>query len=341
MKKFLFILMAAFAITAAAHTTDNGIFDNTYVTVKGGATALTQPINNGYEDWAHSIQAAAGLQIGKWITPHWGAAIDGTMGIRNGSKLGAFQDYGVHVDLPDWADAAEPYFNKINYVTVSALAKYRIPVGNFNIVAAAGPSWIHGFSYVNDHNDIGTKFQVELNYDINNKFALTLVPEFNYNFTANAGNQPKFNATTSWYGVMAGITYKIRDGFTECTYAYTQEEVDALNATINELRNREPEKVVERVVEDHVVVKNNVKYANLLFEKGSAELTAESKAQIAMFDGPIDITGCASPEGSAEFNKKLAQDRANAVAEYAKSIGKQVRSINVGPLGSRVVTVKQ
>lgn len=345
MKKFLFILMAAFAITAAAHTTDNGIFDNTYVTVKGGATALTQPINNGYEDWGHSIQAAAGLQIGKWITPHWGAAIDGTMGIRNGSKLGAFQDYGVQVDLPEQVDFMEAYFNKINYVTVSALAKYRIPVGNFNIVAAAGPSWIHGFSYVNDRNDIGTKFQVELNYDINNKFALTFVPEFNYNFTTNYGNQPKFNATTSWYGVMAGITYKIRDGFTECTYAYTQEEVDALNNEINKARAERDARpqVVEKIVEK-VIVKNanDADYTVLTFAKGSAELTEVAKNQLAGITGTVDVIGHASPEGAHEFNATLARDRANAVANALRAAGVKVNKVTTAPeFDSRIVEVKK
>ena len=349
MKKFfMFMIATVVAFSAFSHTQDTKFFDNTYITVKGGATALTHPQIWGYEDWGHSIQAATSLQVGKWITPHWGAAIDGTMGIKNGSKYGAFQNYGVVVDLPEPLNFAEVYFNKINYVTVSALAKYRIPIGRFNVVAAAGPSWIHGFQHgmignepVTDYNDIGTKFQVELNYDLTDHIQLNLVPEFNYNFTANEGNQPKFNSVTSWYGVMAGLTYNIGGKFQECAYRYTQEDVDALNAKINELQSHQPEVVIR----DHVVEKvigGHLDGVTVLFDKGSYVIPESSKHALAMIEGDVDVIGSYSFEGAEDFNHELAMNRAVAVAEFIKAQGKaNVKSVTVdSKLGSRVAVVK-
>lgn len=349
MKKFfMFMIATVVAFSAFSHSQDTKFFDNTYITVKGGATALTHPQKWGYEDWGHSIQAATSLQVGKWITPHWGAAIDGTMGIKNGSKYGAFQNYGVFVDLPEPLNFAEVYFNKINYVTVSALAKYRIPVGRFNVVAAAGPSWIHGFQHgmignepVTDYNDIGTKFQVELNYDLTDHIQLNFVPEFNYNFTANEGNQPKFNSVTSWYGVMAGLTYNIGGKFQECTYRYTQEDVDALNAKINELQSRQPEVVIrDRVVEK--TVGGHLDGVTVLFDKGSYVIPESSKHALAMIEGDVDVIGSYSFEGAEDFNHELAMNRAVAVAEFIKAQGKaNVKSVTVdSKLGSRVAVVK-
>lgn len=342
MKKFLSFLMATVvAFTAFSHTTDTKFFDNTYITVKGGATALTHPQKWGYEDWGHSIQAATSLQVGKWITPTWGAAIDGTMGIRNGSKYGAFQSYGIQTDLPEWATPAEAYLNKINYVTVSALAKYRIPMGRFNVVAAAGPSWVHGFSYINDINDIGTKFQVEFNYDLTDRLQLNLVPEFNYNFTANQGNQPKFNSVTSWYGVLAGLTFNMGGKFEECPYTYTQADVDALNAKINELQSRQPEVVIR----DHVVEKvinGHLDGLTVLFDKGSYVIPEVYKHALSMVEGEVNVIGSYSFEGSEDFNNELAKNRAQAVAdEIAKSGKAKVKSVTVdNTLGSRVAIVK-
>lgn len=359
MKKFLCMLMAVIAITASAHVTESKTFDNIDVTLKGGATALTQPVNNGYEDWAHSIQAGTSLQFTKWITPRWGAAIDGTMGIRNGSKIGAFQSYGLDMDLPEQVDFMEAYFNKINYVTVSALAKYRVLPGKFNIVAAAGPSWVHGFSYVNDRNDIGTKFQVELNYEMTERLALTLVPEYNFNFTANYGNQPKFNATTSWYGLMAGITYHMGDKFHECTSQYSQSDIDALNAKLNAERNRvgslqnnldaanarnaQLERDLDAAKKDPGKVAGA--YLNgtaILFDKGSAVIPDMYKPALAQVTGDVTVTGSFSPEGEPGFNHELALNRANAVAEFIKAQGKAtVKEVKIdSKLCSRVAVVK-
>lgn len=325
MRKFFMIMAAMAAMFMSAHTNDTKVFDATYVTIKGGVTALMHPGCNGYENFGHTFESATSLQIGKWITPHLGISIDGTNGWTNGSKFGTFQD--------DYA---------VNYVTVAALAKYRfMPFNKFNIAFAAGPEWIHGFNKnAADNNDIGTKMQIEFNYNLTNKWQLNVVPELNYNFTRITGNQPRFDSRNAWYGLMAGITYNFGNKFTTCDKLYTQSDIDNLNSEINDLRSRQPEIIKEvEIIEKIVTAK--VPYAVVMFDKNSAELSDNAKNMLNNIDGPVTIVGSASPEGTELRNKQLASDRANAVANYLRNNNVDIVSINSDmTIGSRVVIIK-
>ena len=57
------------------------------------------------------------------------------------------------------------------------------------------------------------------------------------------------------------------------------------------------------------------------FAQGSSELTAEAKYALnGIREGAhVQIVGTASPEGGAEWNQQLSQDRADVVANYLKS----------------------
>ena len=325
MRKFIFMMAALAAMVMSAHTTEQKFFDNTYITLKGGVTALMHPGCNGYENLGHTFEAATSLQIGKWITPHWGMAIDGTNGWRNGSKFGNFQKSNG--------------FYTVNYVTVAALAKYRWQFSKFNMVAAVGPMWIHGFKKnAVDPNDIGTKMQLEFNYDLNNKWQLNIVPELNYNFTTTGGNQPRFDSRNAWYGLMAGVTYKFGNEFVECPYIYTQSDVDKLNAEINDLRARQPE-IVEKVVEK-VIVKGADQYV-VFFDKNSSKLSDASKTILDNIKGEVIIQGHASEEGTYARNEVLAKERATVVAEYLTNKGiKVLGTQGMGATGSRVAIIQ-
>ena len=69
-----------------------------------------------------------------------------------------------------------------------------------------------------------------------------------------------------------------------------------------------------------------VKVENLVFvtfAQGKSALTNEAKSALNSIDKGrhVQIVGTASPEGSAEFNQKLSQGRADAVSNYLKERG--------------------
>ena len=160
MKKIFSLMIALVAMFAMnAQTLEQTKFiDNTYFRVEGGATALTHPGCNGYEDWGHTIQGVIGAEVGKWITPKFGVAFEGDFGIRNGSEAGKFND--------------EDKAQRFNYINVTGLTKFNMsnifagwnPDRKWELVMATGPMWIHGFPGKNYENDFGVKFKAEVNY---------------------------------------------------------------------------------------------------------------------------------------------------------------------------------
>lgn len=357
MKKFfsfMIALVAMFAMSMSAQTLEQPkFFDNTYFHLEGGVTALTHPRCLGYEDWGHTIQGVIGAEVGKWITPKFGVAFEGDFGIRNGSKFG-YANYEF-VDMDE--TTGEAHYQKakrFNYITVTGLAKLHMtnifmgykPDRKWEVVLATGPMWIHGYPGKNYENDFGVKFKAEVNYNINNRWQINIIPEFNYNLTGmysyGTYEHPRFDSRNSWYALKAGVTYKIGDQFTECPYRYTQAEVDALNAEINDLRSRQPEvvtQVVEKVVTKEVAQQDVYVVA---FDYGKSNL--DSSAMDVLNTVPqnciVDVIGEASYPGTLKANKKLSAARAKVVANYLTNRGVRVNSANgVGATGHQIVKV--
>lgn len=333
-------IMAMFTMNAQTFESSRFI-DNTYFRVEGGATALTHPDCHGYDNFGHTIQGVISAEVGKWITPKFGVAFEGDFGIRNGSEAGKFND--------------EDKAHSFNYINVTGLTKFNVnnifagwnPNRKVEFVLATGPMWIHGFPGKNYKNDFGVKFKAEVNYNVTERWQLNLIPEFNYNLTGadeSTGEHPKFDVCNSWYGLKVGVTYKIGKQFTECPYKYTQEDVDALNEQINELRARKP-KVVEKEVIKEVVKKEYIGLDEVIitFEKESSELTDIAKAvlnKIIEYSTVVTyIQGDASYDGNAKFNENLANARAESVKKYLEDKGVKVISADGKMTGSRIATI--
>ena len=354
-KTFLSLALAVGALFFAnAQTVEStGFFDNTSITLKGGVSALAHPRCNGYQDWAHTIQASTTLELGKWITPKFGVGIESTIGWENGSQPGFFQGR-----------------NWLNYVDVLANAKFNLNnifhgfkgrPDKVEVVPTVGIGWVHGFTYAWDlaedgyyypvdgttahSNDIMTKYTMNVNINLNERVQFNISPYAAFNLTGGyqGTNNPRFDSRNLWYGLELGFTVKLGKQFELCPYTYTQDDIDALNAQINELRARGPE-VVEKVVTKEVTkMYNPAKTVIVNFAKASAELTEPTKEILSTIDKgcKVKIEAGASPEGTEEFNMKLSEERAEAVKAYLQANGVEVTGTNaVGEeLGSRIAIV--
>lgn len=163
----------------------------------------------------------------------------------------------------------------------------------------------------------------------------------------------RYNANAAAVEMEAGITYHFKNSngaryFTICPKQYTQADIDALNGQINSLRNNlnnaqadldacnaraaqlardleackaQKNKVTEVVKETEV--KSASLETNVFFKQGKSVIERAQQPnveRVATFlknhkDATVSIKGYASPEGSAEINKKLAEARANAVKD--------------------------
>ena len=147
----------------------------------------------------------------------------------------------------------------------------------------------------------------------------------------------QFNKNKAYFQLNAGLVYKFKNS--NGTHNFTiaelrdQAEIDALNDQINELRNRKPEvieKVVEKIIEQPVKEISVNDLVFVTFAQGKSDLTKEAKAALDGVEAGrhVQIVGTASPEGPADLNQRLSEDRANVTADYLRARGVVVDDAN-------------
>ena len=155
--------------------------------------------------------------------------------------------------------------------------------------------------------------------------------DYRYKAGSNAG-QPAYNINNSFVQLNAGVVYKFKNS--NGTHNFTivtprdQAEIDALNAQINELRNRKPEVITKEVVKEVPTVKEFTvsDLVFVTFAQGKYALTNDAKSALNNIKegSHVQVVGTASPEGSKEINDRLSQARADVVANYLKARGVNV-----------------
>lgn len=336
MKK-LFVLFAAAMLTASASAqgtavTSSKFGDNWYAGINAGiATYPTE--KDGDDGFFKSLAPEFGVRIGKNLTTVFGLALDANMYFKGNEKMfGEGQTFvnATNVDLLGT-------FNLSNL-----FAGYKGEPRAFELIALYGFGWTHEFNHTSKVNALNSKVALDFafNFGSDKQWQFYIEPALNYALLAWPGSSAaalggmKYNIDRSVFELKAGLNYKF--GCSNGTHNFAieklrdQAEIDALNAQINELRNRKPqviekEKIVEKIVEREGGVRE-VKVENLVFvtfAQGKSALTADAKKALdEIKEGKhVQIVGTASPEGSKELNDKLSQARADVVADYLRARG--------------------
>ena len=354
MKKLGLMLAAAtLAASASAQTvTGSKTFDNMYVGVNGGVMTLTK----GHK-WLSDLNANAGLRIGRNFTPVFGLAVEGNAYFSNKP----WHSTGTAVRATN--------VSLLGTVNLSNLfGGYKGEPRAFEVSALYGLGWAHVFTNNKTTKELTSgqrnrmtskaaldfaynfgsqkQWQVYVEPSINFAFlgkdrskVLTAAGivnyDVNYNYKAVAQDgQPAYNINNSFVQLNAGVVYKFKNS--NGTHNFTivvprdQAEIDALNAQINELRNRKPEVITKEVVKEVPAVKvKEFTVSDLVFvtfAQGKSVLTKEAKAALDNIKEGVhvQVVGTASPEGSKEINDRISQARADVVANYLKGRGVNV-----------------
>lgn len=326
MKKLVMMVAAAcLAASASAQTVvESKTFDNIYIGVNGGVATPT----TGHS-WMSDLNPNAGLRIGRWLTPVFGWAVEGNTYFSN--KPG--ESYGTFVRTLN-ADALATV-NLTNWI-----GGYKGAPRCFEVVAVGGAGWGHTFNNQGwkNVNTAVAKAGLDFVFNLGSQKAwqLYVEPAIYHALNGNGYEGMEYNINKSTVQLNAGVNYKFKNSNGTHNFVnarlYDQAEIDRLNATINDLRNRKPEvEVVERIVEKEKIVEvpgvnttTEVRVDNLIFvtfAQGKSELTPEAKKALAeVKEGAhVQIVGTASPEGNPELNRKLSQARADAVADFLKA----------------------
>lgn len=347
MKKIILTVAAIGALAAfsvnAQDIEQPKLFDNVYIGVNGG---VTTPMNHGA--FFGDMRGTAGINIGKQITPVFGAGIEASANVNTSSWRGAIHSSTAfdnsYVGLYGTADL----FN--------LFGGYKCEKRPFTIEALVGAGW--GHDYFNQDVDNGvpynyfvTKAGLNFNFNVSNHVTIAVKPSVSWNMIDEFDNGlVGYNINQASFNIVAGVSYTFGPGF-KCIQPYNYAEVNELNDQINALRsdlaasqqdaagykskadalaaqltacqNRKPE-IVKEVTNEL----NSVRF--VFFRIGSDKITADQKPNVEMIadymkhhpDAKVVIKGYASKDGNYDFNIKLAKNRAESVKNMlVKSYG--------------------
>ena len=335
MKK-LFVILAAVMLSTTAFAqktavTSSQFGDNWYIGFNAGIATYPK-VQIDDDDFFKSLAPEFGIRIGKNLTTVFGLALDGNMYFKGNEKM--FGDYQTFVNMTN-VDLLGT-FNLSNL-----FGGYQGEPRGFELIALYGFGWTHTFNHLNKVNALNSKVALDFafNFGSDKQWQFYLEPALNYMLNGwaggyNLGGDMKYNLDRSIFELKLGVNYKFACSNGTHNFAIEklrdQAEIDALNAQINELRNRKPEviekeKIVEKIVEAPVQTRE-VLVENLVFvtfAQGKSALTNDAKKALdEIKEGKhVQIVGTASPEGNKELNDKLSQARADVVAEYLTARG--------------------
>ena len=356
MKKLVLMLAAvSMAASVSAQTVaESKTFDNIYVGINGGVATKT----TGHK-WLSDLDPNAGIRVGRYFTPVFGLAVEGNayfsnkpwgstgtvVRATNASLLGT-------VNLSNWFGGYKGEPRTFEVSALYGLGWMHVFTNDKAVTAATE----------NQRNRMTSKAALDFafNFGSAKQFQFYVEPSINFAFlgqartkqvvatgtvppiayadhdtykykTASQAGQPAYNINNSFVQLNAGFIYKFANS--NGTHNFTivtprdQAEIDALNAQINELRNRKPEVITKEVVKEVPSVKvKEFTVSDLVFvtfAQGKSALTNDAKAALNnVKEGVhVQVVGTASPEGSKELNDRLSQARADVVANYLKGRG--------------------
>jgi len=349
MKKFI-LMLALFSAVLSANaqiaTENSNALDNISVGVTAGASTPLD-FNSVFP-----LNTNVGLKIQKNFTPVFGLQAEG-LAVLNDNHFS---------DIKTAVKATNVGLNGV--FNLSNIFKgYRGTPRTFEVSTVTGFGWLHTWN--TSDNFLTAKTGLDLAWNIGKKKANSIVftPAIYWNLNKIGDiHMNKHNAQLA-LNVSFIHHFKTSNGthhFKTYDIGAMIGEIDRLNGALLECEKREP-KVIEKIVEvpaqtattnaqeDATVTSTNGDKWTVSFANGSAKLTPEAKFILNQIgnDAIVDVVATASPRGTKEFNQKLSEKRAKAVADFlTNKRGVKVNSAvgkGVDPVSGRtaVVTMAQ
>lgn len=335
MKKFIAVTVACLTcsgIYAQRAYEGANLGDNWSIGIHAG---VTTPLT--HSAFFPNMRATWGLGIGKQLTPFFGMGVEAMTSINTTASKTAFDNTNVSL---------------LTSVNLSNLfAGYWGTPRLFEIETVAGLGWLHyAQNGDGDRNSISSKLGLNFNFNLGEAKAWTIgiKPALVYDLNACGERNVGFNANRAAWEITAGLKYHFRcsNGKHHISFAklYDQAEVDALNEQVNNLkqtnvdqeaeltaanqRNAELEQQLADcknqgpvIVTDTITSHKKTLESVVTFRQGGVSVVASQTPnveRIAIYlknheKATVSIKGYASPEGKAEVNARIAQQRADAV----------------------------
>lgn len=331
MKKISMMFAAAMvAASVSAQTVDEGkLFDNWYVGAGVGANVKTT-----HTSWSKNLNPDFSLRAGKWFTPVYGAAVEGTFNFRNrpygGSKT-FFRGAGVG------------FLGTLNLTNLCA--GYEGEPRFFEVIPVAGLGAEWSFGQAKNLKGLTSKAGVDFAFNLGSSKAWQVYVEPSMVWALHNNYECsgiEYNVNKSGFQLNVGVNYKFKNSNGKHYFSGAelrdQVEIDGLNTQINNLRNDLSAKDAELAAKDQLISKlqgqtgktittvtasetsTNLQ-PTVLFRQGKTVVDNSQLGNIELIaqymknhpNAVVEIKGYASPEGSKEINEKISSARAAAV----------------------------
>lgn len=335
MKKFIAVIVACLTcsgIYAQRAYEGANLGDNWSIGIHAG---VTTPLT--HSAFFPNMRATWGLGIGKQLTPFFGMGVEAMTSINTTASKTAFDNTNVSL---------------LTSVNLSNLfAGYWGTPRLFEIETVAGLGWLHyAQNGDGDRNSISSKLGLNFNFNLGEVKAWTIGirPALVYDLNACGERNVGFNANRAAWEITAGLKYHFRcsNGKHHISFAklYDQAEVDALNEQVNNLRQTNVDQEAELtaanqrnaeleqqladcknqgpvIVTDTITSHKKTLESVVTFRQGGVSVVASQTPNVERIatylknheKATVSIKGYASPEGKAEVNARIAQQRADAV----------------------------
>lgn len=270
------------------------------------------------------INPNVGLKVQKDFTPYFGVQAEG-IAILNDNHFS---------DLKNTVKATNVGINGIFNLT-NIFKGYNGTPRVFEIKTATGLGWMYAWNTSN--NFLTAKTGLDLAFNIGKKRAHSIVITPAIYWNLNKFGDVRFDKHNSQLAINVSYIYHFKNSngthsFKTYDVGAMISEIDRLNGALSECEKKEP-KVVEKVIVQEAPVTNAIVPRDentwvVTFETGSSRLSIEDFFILNQIErtATVDIVATASPEGTAEFNQKLSEDRAKAVADHLSSRGVKINS---------------
>lgn len=335
MKKFIAVIVACLTcsgIYAQRAYEGANLGDNWSIGIHAG---VTTPLT--HSAFFPNMRATWGLGIGKQLTPFFGMGVEAMTSINTTASKTAFDNTNVSL---------------LTSVNLSNLfAGYWGTPRLFEIETVAGLGWLHyAQNGDGDRNSISSKLGLNFNFNLGEAKAWTIgiKPALVYDLNACGERNVGFNANRAAWEITVGLKYHFRcsNGKHHISFAklYDQAEVDALNEQVNNLRQTNVDQEAELtaanqrnaeleqqladcknqgpvIVTDTITSHKKTLESVVTFRQGGVSVVASQTPNVERIatylknheKATVSIKGYASPEGKAEVNARIAQQRADAV----------------------------
>lgn len=334
----LLLGMAVVGANAQTAVEGNKFLDNWSLGINaGGTTPLT------HSAFFKNMRPVVGLGLTKQLTPSFGIGME---------AMGSFNTTVSRTAIDNSNISLLGMINLNNF-----FGTYTGVPRTFEVEAVFGIGWLH--YYVNeelgDHiNSPSTKVGLNFNFNLGESKAWTLAVKPALVYDMNDAGYYHFNANCAAWEITAGLKYHFKCSNGEHYFTkvrpYNQSEIDVLNAQVNRLRgeadnnaaalrketqrangletelnecrNKAPQ-VVTNTIDNSKKILESV----ITFRQGRTTIESSqlpNVERIATYlrnhkEASVVIKGYASPEGSAEVNARIANQRAEAVKKMLVS----------------------